>query len=178
MKDGTSLPCSYLHNHELTYQGEMELEKEGTLNTQEQQADWQNYIKATKPHSKIAFKFSTSLGTVQLHYLRSAIFGLGSVKCWVDDEVEDVTVIKAYWKEIYNIGRYVLLPLLFPPSFLLPFLSSPPACPFAEDDTKADGIGVSISEQISNRGNIPSIVNFWKQLPIRAVGPSSALYPS
>jgi hypothetical protein len=69
----------------------------------------QNYIRATQPHSRIGFKFTTSLGTVQLQYLRSAIFGLGSVKCWVDeDEWMGVTVI-GYWKEIVNIGRYVLL---------------------------------------------------------------------
>ena len=96
--------------HQLTYKGNTGIGKRRyalfTLHEHEQDiADHQNYIKADKPHSKIAFKFSTSLGTVQLHYLRSAIFGLGSVKCWVDDEVEDVTIIKAYWKEIYNIGR-------------------------------------------------------------------------
>ena len=67
----------------------------------------QNYIRATQPHSTIGFNFTTSLGTVQLQYLRSAIFGLGSVKCWVDDDVEMAVTVIAYWKEIVNIGRYV-----------------------------------------------------------------------
>jgi hypothetical protein len=98
--------------------GELELEAEGnplslfliigTRSTWNRTND-QNYIRATKPHSRIGFKFTTSLGTVQLQYLRSAIFGLGSVKCWVDeDEWMGVNVI-GYWKEIVNIGRYVLL---------------------------------------------------------------------
>ena len=74
----------------------------------------QNYIRATKPHSTIAFNFTTSLRTVELQYLRSAIFGLGSVKCWVDDDVEMAVTVVAYWKEIVNIGRYVLpLPLQY-----------------------------------------------------------------
>ena len=71
------------------------------------ETDNQNYIRATEPHSKIGINFSTALGTVQLHYLRSAIFGLGSVFCWVDDERDKGVTIIAYWKEIYNIGRWV-----------------------------------------------------------------------
>jgi hypothetical protein len=71
--------------------------------------DDQNYIRATKPHATIGFKFTTSLGTVQLQYLRSAIFGLGSVKCWIDEDVERAVNVIGYWKEIVNIGRYVLL---------------------------------------------------------------------
>jgi hypothetical protein len=95
--------------------GELELETKGILSLSlfsvlGTRSTWkrtndQNYIRATKPHSRIGFKFTTSLGTVQLQYLRSAIFGLGSVKCWVDeDEWMGVNVI-GYWKEIVNIGR-------------------------------------------------------------------------
>jgi hypothetical protein len=65
----------------------------------------QNYLRATQPKSRVGIPFTTSLGTVQLHYLRSAIFGLGSVKCWVDEEVDKATVVEAYWKEKYNIGK-------------------------------------------------------------------------
>jgi hypothetical protein len=86
----------------------------------------QNYIRSTKPHSRIGFKFTTSLGTVQLQYLRSAIFGLGSVKCWVDEhEWMGVNVI-GYWKEIVNIGRYILLILSisYPPYLLYGLVSS------------------------------------------------------
>jgi hypothetical protein len=64
-----------------------------------------DYLRATQPKSRLGIPFTTSLGTVQLHYLRSAIFGLGSVKCWVDEEVEKVVVVEGFWKEIYNIGR-------------------------------------------------------------------------
>jgi hypothetical protein len=46
------------------------------------------------------------------------------VKCWVDEDVERGVTVIGYWKEIVNIGRYVLLFLtLIPPSPLdSPFL--------------------------------------------------------
>lgn len=86
-------------------------------------ANIQNYIRATKPHSKVGFKFTTSLGKVQLQYLRSAIFGLGSVKCWVDDDVSRAVTVIAYWEETVNIGRYVFFPLPLPSFLHLPFFS-------------------------------------------------------
>lgn len=96
----------------------MNREKRKAKSEKDERTDEQNYIRATKPHSKIAFKFHTVLGTVQLHYLRSAIFGLGSVKCWVDDDVDKGVTVIAYWKEIINIGRYVFL--LFSSLVLIP----------------------------------------------------------
>jgi hypothetical protein len=53
----------------------------------------------------VTFGFSTQLGSVQLHYLRSASFGLGTAFCWVDDERDKGVTIVGYWNEIYNIGR-------------------------------------------------------------------------
>lgn len=31
------------------------------------------------------------------------------MKCWVDDDMEMAVTVIAYWKEIVNIGRYVLV---------------------------------------------------------------------
>lgn len=53
----------------------------------------------------MSFAFSTKLGTVELHYLRSAIFGLGTIKCWVDDDEDQVNIIEGYWNLEYNIAR-------------------------------------------------------------------------
>lgn len=39
---------------------------------------------ADKPGASISVKFHTSLGRVELHYLTSGTFGLGSVECSVD----------------------------------------------------------------------------------------------
>ncbi|RSH82182.1 hypothetical protein EHS25_006115 [Saitozyma podzolica] len=64
-----------------------------------------NYLIADEPGSTVTFGFSTQLGSVQLHYLRSASFGLGTVFCWVDDELDKGVTIVGYWNEIYNIGR-------------------------------------------------------------------------
>lgn len=57
------------------------------------------------PRSTIAFEFTTSLGDVQLHYLRSATFGLGNLKCWIDDDLHQAVVIEAYWDLGVNIGK-------------------------------------------------------------------------
>ena len=65
----------------------------------------QNYIIADEPGSTISFKFQTAIGHVELHYLRSAIFGLGNVKCWVDESVEDAVVAEGWWKEPFNLGK-------------------------------------------------------------------------
>ncbi|KLT44089.1 CAP64-like protein, partial [Cutaneotrichosporon oleaginosum] len=42
------------------------------------------YMIADKPGASISVKFRTSLGRVELHYLTSGTFGLGSVDCSVD----------------------------------------------------------------------------------------------
>lgn len=64
----------------------------------------QKYIRATRPGSKFGIKFTSSLGSVQLHYLKSAIFGLGTLRCWVDDDVEKAMDVPGYWGHSHNIG--------------------------------------------------------------------------
>lgn len=92
----------------------MELGEKGTLRTRNEEREdlltaAQNYLVADKPGAKVSFPFSTKLGVVELHYLRSAIFGLGSVKCWVDDDVDHVEIIEGYWDLEYNIARLVVV---------------------------------------------------------------------
>ncbi|WVR08401.1 hypothetical protein IAU60_005456 [Kwoniella sp. DSM 27419] len=64
-----------------------------------------NYLVADKPGSKISFKVSTNLGQVQLYYLKSYQYGLGSVSCWIDNDKEKAVRINGYWEAPYNIGR-------------------------------------------------------------------------
>jgi hypothetical protein len=65
----------------------------------------QNYLVADEPGSTITFGFSTKLGMVQMHSLRSATFGLGTVYCWVDDERDKGVKLDGYWDLPFNIGR-------------------------------------------------------------------------
>ncbi|WWD20499.1 hypothetical protein CI109_104975 [Kwoniella shandongensis] len=64
-----------------------------------------HYLIANEPGSKVSFKISTTLGSVQLHYLRSYQYNLGSAKCWIDDDTGKAMRLDGYWKEPYNIGR-------------------------------------------------------------------------
>jgi hypothetical protein len=48
--------------------------------------------------------------SVLISYQRSAVFGLGSVLCWVDDARDTGTVIDGYWKEKErNMGMVALV---------------------------------------------------------------------
>ncbi|WWC65459.1 uncharacterized protein I303_108077 [Kwoniella dejecticola CBS 10117] len=64
-----------------------------------------HYLIADKPGSKVSFPVSTTLGQVQLHYLRSYQYNLGSAKCWIDDDKDKGVRLDGAWKEPYNIGR-------------------------------------------------------------------------
>ncbi|WVQ63079.1 uncharacterized protein L199_001230 [Kwoniella botswanensis] len=64
-----------------------------------------HYLIADEPGSKVSFPISTTLGQVQLHYLRSYQYNLGSAKCWIDNETDKAMRLDGYWKEPYNIGR-------------------------------------------------------------------------
>jgi hypothetical protein len=64
------------------------------------------YWIADEPGSKISFPFTTTQGNVILQYLRSREFGLGNIRCWIDDTEDSTTkYIEGYWNEPYNIGR-------------------------------------------------------------------------
>ena len=64
----------------------------------------QHYLIADMPGSKVSFRVHTSLGAVQVHFLRSAQYGLGSVRCWVDDDESTSKFLIGYWDLPYNIG--------------------------------------------------------------------------
>ncbi|CAD6574764.1 MAG: CAP64 protein product - [Tremellales sp. Tagirdzhanova-0007] len=68
--------------------------------------NWQekHYLIADMPGSKVSFRVHTSLGAVQVHFLRSAQYGLGSVRCWVDDDESTSKFLIGYWDLPYNIG--------------------------------------------------------------------------
>lgn len=64
-----------------------------------------HYLVADVPGSRVSFKLSTSLGKIELQYLRSYQYHQGSAKCWIDDEVGKAIKSDGYWKEPFNIGR-------------------------------------------------------------------------
>ncbi|TYJ54164.1 hypothetical protein B9479_005175 [Cryptococcus floricola] len=67
------------------------------------------YLVSTTPGARVSFELETRLGRIEMHYLRSKVFGLGSVRCWVDgdgDGEEGGGVrLDGYWNEVFNIGR-------------------------------------------------------------------------
>ncbi|KAL7419162.1 hypothetical protein Q5752_005998 [Cryptotrichosporon argae] len=63
------------------------------------------YWIADVPGSRISFKFSTTAGVVKLYYQRSATFGFGAVRCWVDDDVRGAVSMDGYWDYAANIGQ-------------------------------------------------------------------------
>lgn len=71
--------------------------------------NWQakKYLIADIPGAWFTVPFHTSFGSVELYYLRSREFGLGSISCWVDDERWDSKRADGYWNVEYNIGQSV-----------------------------------------------------------------------
>lgn len=64
------------------------------------------YLIADKPGAKLTFDAPVTRGTsIILYFLRSKIFGLGNLKCWVDDDLSTAKVIKGYWDKEINIGQ-------------------------------------------------------------------------
>ncbi|KJE01198.1 hypothetical protein I311_05168 [Cryptococcus gattii NT-10] len=64
-----------------------------------------HYLIADTPGSRFTVKLTTTVGNIEVHYLRSYQYNLGSAKCWVDDEIDKAIRLDGYWKEPYNIGR-------------------------------------------------------------------------
>jgi hypothetical protein len=52
---------------------------------------------ADQPGSTASFEFTTSLGSVDLSYLRASHYGLGNAQCWVDDDRAKAVTLKGYW---------------------------------------------------------------------------------
>jgi hypothetical protein len=63
-----------------------------------------HYWISTEPGATISFAFSTVLGEVSLHYLRSKIFGLGNAWCWVDEAKDAGIRLEGWWNEVFNVG--------------------------------------------------------------------------
>ncbi|WVQ76532.1 hypothetical protein IAR50_006202 [Cryptococcus sp. DSM 104548] len=63
------------------------------------------YLVSTNPGSRVEFELETRLGRIEMHYLRSKIFGLGSIKCWVNGKEGESVRLDGYWTEKLNIGR-------------------------------------------------------------------------
>ncbi|KIR24948.1 hypothetical protein I309_06232 [Cryptococcus deuterogattii LA55] len=64
-----------------------------------------HYLVADVPGSRVSFKLSTSLGKLELQYLRSYQYHQGSAKCWIDGEVDKAKKLDGYWKKPFNIGQ-------------------------------------------------------------------------
>jgi hypothetical protein len=70
------------------------------------------YLISDAPGSTISFTFNIAAtnpddpeGFVKIGYQRSAVYGLGSVDCWVDDEIERKVRVDGYWNaEARNMG--------------------------------------------------------------------------
>lgn len=63
------------------------------------------YLRAMEPGAKLTFEFETVVGKVSLYYLRAHNFGLGNLKCMIDDDEKTAQVIEGHWKQPYNIGQ-------------------------------------------------------------------------
>ncbi|KAH7106459.1 hypothetical protein BKA62DRAFT_766006 [Auriculariales sp. MPI-PUGE-AT-0066] len=70
------------------------------------------YVLAKEPGAKIGFKVPVrggGMGRIRIQYLRSAQFGLGILKCWLDDDTENVARADGYWKWSLNIAAYTVV---------------------------------------------------------------------
>lgn len=63
------------------------------------------YLIADKPGSVITFELDLAEGHITLYYLRSSVFGLGSILCDVVGVEGTDKVIDGYWDQEYNIGQ-------------------------------------------------------------------------
>jgi len=59
-----------------------------------------HYLVAKQPGSKISFEVDlVAMGVVLIYYQRSRTFGLGDLKCWIDDNVDKAEIFSGYWEE-------------------------------------------------------------------------------
>lgn len=57
----------------------------------------QKYLVSDQPGSSVSVKFRTSVGTVELFFLMSGTFGLGSVECWADEDKDRKVRLDGYY---------------------------------------------------------------------------------
>lgn len=63
------------------------------------------YMVARNPGAVIKFELETQVGWIKMYSLRSKTFGLGIVKCWVDDEIDRAVHVVGWWD---NGDMYVI----------------------------------------------------------------------
>ena len=59
------------------------------------------YMVARQPGATISFEMETQVGWIKMYSLKSKSFGLGSVKCWVDDDMDQSVIIDGWWDNGY-----------------------------------------------------------------------------
>jgi hypothetical protein len=59
------------------------------------------YMVARKPGATISFEMETQVGWIKMYSLKSKTFGLGTVKCWVDDDLDQSVNIAGWWDNAY-----------------------------------------------------------------------------
>lgn len=55
------------------------------------------YLIATKPGSWAKFELETGLGVIKVYALKSKTFGLGNIRCWVDEDKDQSVEIEGWW---------------------------------------------------------------------------------
>lgn len=55
------------------------------------------YLIARKPGAQVSFELETNVGWIKMYSLRSRSFGLGTVKCWVDDALDRAVKVEGWW---------------------------------------------------------------------------------
>ena len=63
----------------------------------------QKYLITDEPGLIVAFDVHTSVGKLQISYLLSKTFDLGSVDCWVDAKKSSGKRLDGYWDSKDNI---------------------------------------------------------------------------
>ncbi|CAE6469557.1 unnamed protein product [Rhizoctonia solani] len=78
---------------------------------QEGWSEWawkeKSYVLAKEPGARVTFAITVGpMGVVKISYLKSKTFGLGNVKCWIDNNESSARVIEGWWNEEgLNISR-------------------------------------------------------------------------
>ncbi|CEL58276.1 hypothetical protein RSOLAG1IB_03022 [Rhizoctonia solani AG-1 IB] len=59
-----------------------------------------SYVIAKEPGARATFAIDVgTIGVIKISYLKSKTFGLGNVKCWVDNNESSARVIEGWWNE-------------------------------------------------------------------------------
>jgi hypothetical protein len=55
------------------------------------------YLISRTPGAVVSFEMDTEVGWIKMYSLKSKTFGLGTVKCWVDDDLDRAVKIAGWW---------------------------------------------------------------------------------